>query len=81
MEIKRDPKNMPVRKHFNNTFGSLLNDALYELQKRQERHAEEEVLFTTRGSIEYVADYLLNNLPEHEKNPTEEGGEDQEENI
>lgn len=35
--IEHDDKKdkMPVRKFFNNTFGTLLNDAIFALKKRQ----------------------------------------------
>lgn len=38
IEEKKDNCKMPVRKFFNNTFGILLNDALFELQKTQEKN-------------------------------------------
>lgn len=70
---------MPVRKFFNNTFGRLLNDALYALEKKQEKEPDNEEIFTKNASIAFVAKYLLENLPDNEKNPFDyEGGEDDE---
>jgi len=34
LEQKSTQKKMPVRKFFNNTFGTILNDALFALKKR-----------------------------------------------
>ena len=34
IETKTENCKMPVRKFFDNTFGNLLNDALFNLQKR-----------------------------------------------
>lgn len=35
---------MPVRKFFNNTFHTLLNDAIFELKKKQEKSNNRELL-------------------------------------
>ena len=35
IEEKEDHQKMPVRKFFNNTFGTLLNDAIFALMKKQ----------------------------------------------
>ena len=35
IEEKEDHEKMPVRKFFNNTFGTLLNDAIFALMKKQ----------------------------------------------
>lgn len=35
IEDKDEHQNMPVRKFFNNTFGSLINDAIFALMKKQ----------------------------------------------
>ena len=37
IENKEDHEKMPVRKFFNNTFGSLLNDAIFALMKKQSK--------------------------------------------
>jgi len=50
---------MPVRKFFDNTFGNLLNDALFNLQKRQAREPENDELFTTSGMIKTVAFHII----------------------
>ena len=34
IENKDKSKKMPVRKFFNNTFGTLLNDAIFALKKK-----------------------------------------------
>ena len=34
LEKKKSQKKMPVRKFFNNTFGTILNDALFALKKK-----------------------------------------------
>ncbi len=57
---------MPVRQHLANSFGPLLKDALFELKKRQSRKRKEEYE-TITGGICFVADYLLERLPENEK--------------
>jgi hypothetical protein len=33
IETKELNKKMPVRKFFNNTFGTLINDAIFDLKK------------------------------------------------
>ena len=35
IEDKEEHQRMPVRKFFSNTFGSLLNDAIFALMKKQ----------------------------------------------
>ena len=35
IEDPNDHEKMPVRKFFNNTFGTLLNDAIFALMKKQ----------------------------------------------
>jgi len=45
---------MPVRKFFNNTFGSLINDAIFALKKKQAKSKQNAIL-TTQGSIKFVA--------------------------
>jgi hypothetical protein len=54
---------MPVRKFINNTFGTLLNDAIFALKKKQSKEPENTELFTKKGSVKFVALYLLDNLP------------------
>lgn len=60
---------MPVRKFINNTFGTLLNDALFALKKKQSKEPENTDIFTKKGSVRFVSLYLLENLPLHEKEP------------
>lgn len=67
IEKKDNIKKMPVRKFYNNTFGTLLNDAIFALKKKQSKEPENEELFTKKGSVKFVALYLMENLPEHEK--------------
>ena len=60
---------MPVRKFFNNTFGTVLNDAIFALKKKQSKEPENLEIFTKKGSIRFVALYLLENLPQQEREP------------
>jgi hypothetical protein len=60
-------KHLPVRAHIKNTFGSLLNDALYDLQRTRTRKPNRADLQTVPGSIKYIGEYLLSNLPAKEK--------------
>ena len=69
LEKKSKQKKMPVRKFFNNTFGTILNDAIFALKKRQSKEGDKEELFTKKGQIKYVALYLLDNLPQCEREP------------
>ncbi len=72
LEEKDSQKKMPVRKFFNNTFGTILNDALFALKKKQSKTSENAAevggagaqdIFTKKGSIKFVAMYILENLP------------------
>jgi hypothetical protein len=69
IEKKSSQKKMPVRKFFNNTFGTILNDALFALKKKQSKEPENLEIFSKKGSIKFVALYLLENLPQHEREP------------
>lgn len=69
LEKKSKQKKMPVRKFFNNTFGTILNDALFALKKKQSKEPENIEIFTKKGSIKFVALYLLENLPQNEREP------------
>jgi hypothetical protein len=60
---KKKLKKMPVRKFFNNTFGTILNDALFALKKKQTKEPENLEIFTKKGSTKFVSMYLLENLP------------------
>ena len=66
---------MPVRKFFDNTFGNLLNDALFKLQKQQSREPDNEEIFTKEGMIKIVGMYVIENLPEAETRAMEEASE------
>lgn len=46
LENKSSQKKMPVRKFFNNTFGTILNDAIFALKKRQSKEPENDELFS-----------------------------------
>lgn len=63
IENKDMHKRMPVRKFFNNTFGTILNDAIFALKKKQSKEPQNTEIFTKAGSVKYVALYLLENLP------------------
>jgi hypothetical protein len=69
LEKKETHRKMPVRKFFNNTFGTILNDALFALKKKQSKEPENEEICTKKGSIKFVAIYLLENLPQSEREP------------
>ena len=59
--------NLPVRKYYSNTFGRLLNDALYQLERHRKKYPELTELFKVEGSVQFIASYLLDNLPDNEK--------------
>ena len=44
IENSENHEKMPVRKFFNNTFGTLLNDAIFELKKKQEKTKNKELM-------------------------------------
>jgi len=66
LEQKKNPQKIAIRKYFKNTFGDLLNDAMYELTRKQEKFPDQEEFFSVQGSASFVAHFLLSNLPEHE---------------
>jgi hypothetical protein len=49
-----------VRSYLQKTIGELLNNALYELEIRRERHSDDKELFTAKGSIRFIANFLMN---------------------
>ena len=57
---------MPVRKFYNNTFGTLLNRAIFELLKSQQQHPDNMEYFTTEGMIKIVAMTLIQEPPDGE---------------
>ena len=69
IEDKEEQRKMPVRKFFNNTFGTILNDAIFALKKKQSKEPENQELLTKKGSVRFVAMYLMENVPLHEKEP------------
>jgi hypothetical protein len=48
-----------VRSYLNRTIGELLNNALYELEIQRERNPDKEELFTAKGSIKFIAKFLI----------------------
>ena len=66
VEDKDKNQKMPVRKFYNNTFGTLLNHAFFELQLKKEKNPDENEFFTTEGQIKFLAFFLLDNLPDGE---------------
>lgn len=48
-----------IRSYLNRTIGELLNKALYELDIQRERHLEDLELRTAKGSIKFIAKYLI----------------------
>ena len=70
---------MPVRKFFNNTFSTLLNDACFTMLKKiQKEKTKGGAILTTQGMVKYVSAYLMDNLPEQEE---EEAVEEQDETV
>lgn len=59
---------MPVRKFFNNSFGQILNDAIFALKKKQLKSTGEEAakLQYHEAQIQFVANYILKKLPDGE---------------
>ena len=50
-----------IRTYINRAIGESLNQALYDLEIQRERFPEKKELFSAKGSIRYVAQYLINN--------------------
>jgi hypothetical protein len=48
-----------IRSYLNRTIGECLNNALYELEIARERNQDNEDLFTAKGSIKFVAKFLM----------------------
>ena len=63
---KKKPHKIAIQKYFKNTFGDLLNDAMYELTRKQKKFPDNDEFFTVEGSCSFVGEFLLENLPEHE---------------
>lgn len=66
LENKKKHHKIAVQKYFKNTFGDLLNDAMYELTRKQEKFPDNDEFFTVEGSCSFVGEFLLEHLPEHE---------------
>lgn len=67
IEDKEQNVKMPVRKFFNNVFGTILNDGIFALLKKQSKEKNNTKIFTVKGSIKFLAKYIQENMPEHEK--------------
>ena len=67
---------MPVRKFYNNTFGSLLNRAKFALIKKQMKEPENREIFTCEGMVKFIAFQLLDSPPDGEIEENREGLED-----
>ena len=65
-ETKDKNNNMPVRKFFQNTFENRLNDAIFALKRKQGKETESKELFTHQGQIKFIADYLIEKVPDGE---------------
>ena len=76
IEKPEDHEKMPVRKFFNNTFNTLLNDAIFQLKKKQEKTKNKE-LFTMQGQVRFVAFFLQDHLPDNEANADSEEEDEQ----
>lgn len=65
LDSKSKNAKMPVRNFYNNTFGQILNDAIFSLKKRQSKASGEEAneLQYHQGQIKFVANYILDRLP------------------
>ena len=48
-----------IRSYLQRTIGELLNKALYELEIERERNPNNEELKTAKGSIKFIAKYLV----------------------
>jgi hypothetical protein len=60
-EKKEQNSIISIRSYLNRTIGELLNRALYELEIQRERNQNNEELFTAKGSIKFVAQFLIDN--------------------
>lgn len=71
-ESKKKPEKVTIKKYFRNTFGDRLNDAMYELSRKQIKFPDNPEFFTVEGCCEFVGEYLLGHLPEHEEEALKE---------
>jgi len=65
-KLKKGPHKIAIQKYFKNTFGDLLNDAMYELSRKQENSHEKDEYFSVEESCSFVGEFLLENLPQSE---------------
>lgn len=66
LEDREKNQKMPVRQFYKNTFNTLLNDAIFNLKKKQSKNVDNTALFTHEGQVKEVAFYILANLPDGE---------------
>ena len=66
VEDREKNQKMPVRQFYKNTFNTLLNDAIFNLKKKQSKNMDNTALFTHEGQVKEVAFYILANLPDGE---------------
>jgi len=78
VEDKDHNKNMPVRMFYRNTFANLVNDAIFALKKKQSKEPKNEELLTCNGSIKFVSQFLMDNLPEGEAKNKDKDNSDEE---
>mmetsp|Transcript_34397 Transcript_34397/g.35700 ORF Transcript_34397/g.35700 Transcript_34397/m.35700 type:complete len:422 (+) Transcript_34397:3-1268(+) len=65
-EFNKDKNSIvSIRSYLNRTIGELLNKALYELDIQRERHPEDIELRTAKGSIKFIAKYLIEEYGSH----------------
>jgi hypothetical protein len=60
-EKKQENSIISIRSYLNRTIGELLNRALYELEIQRERNQNNDQLFTARGSVKFIAQFLIDN--------------------
>jgi len=66
-EEKDKNQNMPVRMFYRNTFHDIINTAMFELRKKQDKEPNNQEIFTKEGSVKFVAFHCLENLPDGER--------------
>ncbi len=71
VEDKHKNEKMPVRNFYNNTFGELVNGALFALNKKISKVKDDEAneLQLCEGKIKFLALYIMEHLPEGELIP------------
>ena len=76
---KKKADKVAIKKYFRNTFGDLLNDAMYELTRKQEKFPDNDEYFTVEGCCTFIGEFLLDHLPEHEQDALKEEDNEKEE--